>query len=86
MSMQRRTANFRTNQMFILAPHMLDDPFVSGFVYIDEVSMLKAMMMQDYHSNNQTCSVYVVTLKDQYFKLALAAPKDSSLLDVFDPT
>ncbi|XP_043190105.1 glutamate receptor ionotropic, delta-2-like isoform X2 [Amphibalanus amphitrite] len=57
-----------------------------GYVYIDEVTKLKAMMMEDYHKSNQTCSVYVVTLKDQYFKLALAAPKGSPLLDVFDPT
>ncbi|KAF0299857.1 Glutamate receptor 1 [Amphibalanus amphitrite] len=58
----------------------------AGYVYIDEVTKLKAMMMEDYHKSNQTCSVYVVTLKDQYFKLALAAPKGSPLLDVFDPT
>ena len=59
---------------------------ISGVVYIDEVSKLNAMMMADYHENNKTCSVYVVTLKDQDFKLSLAAPKGSPLLSVFEPT
>ncbi|XP_043220799.1 glutamate receptor ionotropic, delta-2-like isoform X1 [Amphibalanus amphitrite] len=57
----------------------------SGYVYIDEVSKLNAMMMADYYASNHTCHVYVVPLKDQYIKYSLAAPKDSQLHHIFDP-
>ena len=58
---------------------------LTGFVYIDEVSKLNAMMMADYYSSNHTCHVYVVPLKDQYIKYSLAAPSDSELHNIFDP-
>ena len=57
----------------------------TGYVYIDEVSKLNAMMMEDYYSTNNTCHVYVVPLRDQYIKYSLAAPTDSKLHHVFDP-
>ena len=57
----------------------------AGYVYIDEVSKLNAMMMADYYASNHTCHVYVVPLRDQYIKYSLAAPKDSQLHSVFDP-
>ena len=63
----------------------LNDVFVTDYVYIDEVSKLKAMMMTDYYDNNKECSVYVVPLKEQYLRLALAEPKGSQFLEIFNP-
>ena len=57
----------------------------AGHVYIDEVSQLNAMMMEDYYASNKTCHVYVVPLKEQFIKYSLATPKDSELNHVFDP-